>query len=314
MRECKLEPYHDFKEEVGNYEIISISIAPNNDICVLILQNKLDYTKKSSGGATFPKTKPEKENDYLAIIFNKNKISKINIKKQKWNYHFIQSLDKKEILLANARSQFFSKDSYELNAKVFDNTGKLIREFWLGDGIQDLKTTKEGMIWTSYFDEGIFGNFGWENPIGASGLRSWDKNGKPKYEYKDPSKKHFIVDCYALNVVSDKEIWFYYYSDFNLVRLKNGELTFWKTDISSSDGFVILGNHVLFRGGYDKRDTYHLYKIEGKELNKVSEIEFKDEKNTKLQADRIDCRGSSLLLQKGTKTYLFDLKESLNKF
>ncbi|WP_176444820.1 hypothetical protein [Paenibacillus herberti] len=40
------------------------------------------------------------------------------------------------------------------------------REFLLGDGIQSVQVTDKGIIWTSYFDEGVFGNNGWDKPIG----------------------------------------------------------------------------------------------------------------------------------------------------
>lgn len=37
---------------------------------------------------------------------------------------------------------------------------------------------EDGRIVTSYFDEGIFGNFGWDQPLGASGLVVWDEQGR----------------------------------------------------------------------------------------------------------------------------------------
>ena len=68
----------------------------------------------------------------------------------------------------------YESGKYDLNAKVFDRSGNQIREFLLGDGIQNVYVTKGNKIWTSYFDEGVYGNYGWEVPIGRNGLRAWD--------------------------------------------------------------------------------------------------------------------------------------------
>ena len=74
--------------------------------------------------------------------------------------------------------------------------------------------TEENKIWTSYFDEGVYGNYGWEVPIGRNGLRAWDSNGNEMYQYPNSEQnKYFIDDCYALNIVADEEVWFYFYLD-----------------------------------------------------------------------------------------------------
>ncbi|WP_440117757.1 hypothetical protein [Paenibacillus sp. QZ-Y1] len=79
--------------------------------------------------------------------------------------------------------------------------GNTIREFLLGDGIQSVQVTKNGTIWTSYFDEGVFGNNGWSNPIGSQGLVAWDEHGNKLYEDHAAD----IADCYALNVVNEEQ-------------------------------------------------------------------------------------------------------------
>ena len=67
-----------------------------------------------------------------------------------------------------------AKADYDKNGRIYTNKGKFVRDILLGDGIQTVQATSEGVIWTSYFDEGIFGNYGWDNPLGSSGLVAWD--------------------------------------------------------------------------------------------------------------------------------------------
>jgi hypothetical protein len=55
--------------------------------------------------------------------------------------------------------------------------GTLIKEILLGDGIKDMKVTDKEVIWTSYFDEGVFENYGWDEPIGSCGLPAWNQDG-----------------------------------------------------------------------------------------------------------------------------------------
>ena len=49
----------------------------------------------------------------------------------------------------------------------------MLSRFCLGDGIQDCVVKKDGTIITSYFDEGVFGNYGWDEPLGDCGLIAW---------------------------------------------------------------------------------------------------------------------------------------------
>lgn len=99
----------------------------------------------------------------------------------KMNFHFIQPIGD-NILLLGARCRYRKENSPEMNAVIVDFEGNIQSEFCLGDGIQDCIVTDEGNIITSYFDEGVFGNFGWEKPIGHCGLIVWSENGEIKWE------------------------------------------------------------------------------------------------------------------------------------
>lgn len=103
----------------------------------------------------------------------------------------------------------------ERNARRYNTNGQLIDAFTLGDGISNVQIDETDTIWVSYFDEGIFGNFGWEQPMGNAGVVAYTMNGDRLWGASD----YGIVDCYALNVVSSKEVFFYYYDEFYLVQL-----------------------------------------------------------------------------------------------
>ncbi|MBD8003900.1 hypothetical protein H9631_02325 [Bacillus sp. Sa1BUA2] len=107
----------------------------------------------------------------------------------------------------------------ERNARRYNPNGQLIDAFTLGDGIESVQIDETDTIWVSYFDEGVFGNFGWEQPMGSDGVIAYTMNGRKLWG----AGSFDIADCYALNVAGTKEVYFYYYADFYLVQLNENK-------------------------------------------------------------------------------------------
>ncbi|SDY00931.1 hypothetical protein SAMN05421736_101130 [Evansella caseinilytica] len=103
----------------------------------------------------------------------------------------------------------------ERNARRYNPNGQLIDAFTLGDGINSVQIDETDTIWVSYFDEGIFGSSGWNEPWGSDGVIAYTKNGQKLWG----AGTYGIIDCYAMNVAGVKEVYFYYYADFFLVQL-----------------------------------------------------------------------------------------------
>lgn len=170
---------------------------------------------------------------------------------QKMNYHFVQPLNSGLLLVA---SRCYCKNGIgENNAALFDNHGNIIRQFCLGDGIEDVIVLSNGRIVTSYFDEGVFGNYGWDEPLGASGLVVWDKGGRILWEADND-----ICDCYALNIDNSERLWYYYYTEFELVCTDLQKEKVYQPDISGSSMFILTadGQSVIFDKGYDDHGSF----------------------------------------------------------
>ena len=58
--------------------------------------------------------------------------------------------------------------------------------------------------------EGVFG----DAPFGNKGLVVWNCMRHRIWE----NEKYGIMDCYAINVDEQENLWFYYYADDDLVR------------------------------------------------------------------------------------------------
>jgi len=90
----------------------------------------------------------------------------VAIECERFTIHDVQPLPN-ELLLACARSFYKGPDDFEKNGRIDTRDGEFLREILLGDGIQTVQAMSSGVIWTSYFDEGVFGNYGWTDPVGA---------------------------------------------------------------------------------------------------------------------------------------------------
>ena len=204
----------------------------------------------------------------IEIDWNTGEVKKtdcINLGKQVFNYHYIQPF-KDGFILVGARCYNYDSGP-EQNVSWFDLEGNKKKEGCFGDGIADCIVTKNNEIVVSYFDEGIFGNYGWSDPIGQSGLIVFDENFNIKWESQDD-----ICDCYAINLDDDGNIWYYYYDEFNLVKTDLKNTIHYSPDIEWVKNFLICDDSVLFYCGYDGCKGFYLAKIDA--LSELEEIEF----------------------------------------
>ena len=137
-------------------------------------------------------------------------------------------------------------------AVVYDREGKPENTLDLGDASEDVQTTPGGKIWVSYFDEGVY-----RSGIGqGQGVVCFDSLGRPIFKYFDFAEQHqlpFIDDCYAMNVVSEDEVWLSYYSAFPLVSIRAFELQqVWKEFGCMKDAFGIFQGAVVFPKCYTR--------------------------------------------------------------
>lgn len=303
IEKIQLEAAADWQNEKEGYTLCHASLGFDGEIYILLASADPELFDGS-----FPQTRTNESVNYKALVFKEGKYRTIPINNQKWNYHFLQPLGEKHLLLACARSTNYGNGKVDENARIFDREGNFIRSFCIGDGIEHLYTSRDEKIWAGYFDEGIFGNFGWDNnPIGKSGLICWDSNGKIIGEHEQPAN-HFIMDCYALNIPANNEAWFYFYSDFQLGVRKNGKTEYFIPDIKGGTAFAVYDDLLLFNGGYGVHDRFYLFKRNGFRYRKIKEIVFTDPAGRKLKLSSLSVRGSLILLQCDSSSFVFDLK------
>jgi hypothetical protein len=151
----------------------------------------------------------------------------------------------------------------EYNARLINSDGTIARRMCLGDGIRHLQCDPQGRIWVGYFDEGIYGNFGWgwgpgqPEPIGAPGINRFDEYG----ELLPILRSSFqpgpnIDDCYAMNVSKDG-VWACVYTDFPILNITfEGTYRIWQNkDILGASALALKSDHVVLIGGYQDEEN-----------------------------------------------------------
>ena len=177
--------------------------------------------------------------DWRVLAFHPDgRSSEILIQNQKDNFNLVQPLN--DGILVGTRRCKFAGEASEPNGYLFDNGGQLVGRLLLGDGIADLQMTTSNEIWVSYSDEGIYGNLGWRKPIGKAGLLRFNLEGKICFRFKGGAGLGPIDDCYCLNVVSEREAWCCYYSQFAIVKICDDRVVkHWDSPVKGSSGMAV---------------------------------------------------------------------------
>ncbi len=185
----------------------------------------------------------------------------------------------------------------------------------LGDGIESLQATRSGEIWVAYFDEGIFGNRGWTEPIGRNGIVAWNREGARLYEFEPPAGFQGISDCYAMNVRYDNETWCYYYTSFPLVRIQDHKASSaWNTPTRGARALAIAGDYVLLAGSYDQRNEIYRLKLDANEQARIAgTFDLIDRDGNTVPLDRVVGRGSKLYVLAGDTVYVIDVNDVMSQ-
>lgn len=246
------------------FTVVSYSVGFEGSALRLLVRS--DVTRhvfgrqENPGSASFPLTRAKEEYDATLEVTGSHSSYEIELKGLSDTFPLVQLLPDGNALLVSTRCKRFGDGTHEFNARIYDTHGVLQTEFLLGDGIQHLQTDKRGNIWVGYFDEGVYGNFGWggsgiAGPVGAAGLLCFNTLGEKLWKYQPVSGTDFISDVYALNVFGD-EAWAYYYTDFPVIRIgRDRRVDAWTTETAGARAFAVGSLNLLMFGGYGDERT-----------------------------------------------------------
>jgi hypothetical protein len=209
--------------------------------------------------------------DHVVVRWQHGEIGTVIVHRAPEDVSFVQPFPG-GLLLAGARCTWGRKGA-ERNAVAVDWSGRELARLTLGDGIQDLRVAHDGTIWASYFDEGVFGNLGWSHAgpsaIGSPGLVAFSTAGEIRFSY-DPvaARTDAICDAYAMNVADDA-VWLYFYMEFPIVRIRNGDYRVWQLGVAGAHALAVRDDRVLLFGDYECRHLGRVVELGSGGLAKV---------------------------------------------
>jgi len=178
--------------------------------------------------------------------------------------------------------------------------------------------TSSGQVWAGYFDEGIYGNYGWgradsQEPVGAYGIVRFSPGLDPGWHYpgyNEVGPWGPIDDCYALNVDSTGA-WACYYSGFPVVCIRDVTVAGWHNDITGARALAVAGSRVALFGGYGPDyDRLALTELGADRAQPAGEYRIVLSGGEPLPAGtQVIGRGSRLHFLTGTSWYQLDMDE-----
>jgi hypothetical protein len=216
------------------------------------------------GIARFPKSRLDRSAGYLVVAWRDGEVRKLEIPSEPLVVSYIQPVSS-GVLLVGARCHW-RPEGAEKNAVIYDWTGRETHRFTLGDGLQDVRTTADGTIWASYFDEGVFGNYGWGHPgpapVGAPGLVAFGDGGEIRWFYDaEAAGTDAICDAYALNVSGPDDVWVYFYTEFSVVHVSKGRYQVWTLGESGARAMAVRDGRLLLFGDYKRRGLMRIVEM-----------------------------------------------------
>ena len=245
--------------------IVATSADANGNALILIA-NRDDQARASAkvsrGIGIFPKSRSASDLAFSLVIQSGAGAETTELPKLNITFPYVDLFSDGGCVLVGARCSWRSKGDFDLNGALIERGAKTAKRVCFGDGIEDVGIDDADRIWISYFDEGVFGNFGWSHPgpigLGTGGVNCFDRAGDLLWQHNREDATDYIDDCYAMNV-SPLGVWFYFYAAFKIARVKEDfSVEYFDTPVSGSHSFVTDGHRFVFSSQYrEPVTTFH---------------------------------------------------------
>lgn len=226
----------------------------------------LSASTTQEGWATFPESRAARPVQATVTVHGDRR-SVTPLKDLLVAHPHIASLPDGQTLVVGSRAYWSREHGAEQNALVYDEQGNVVAQGTLGDGIEHIQTSVDGDVWVGYFDEGIYGNYGWgapdgPEPLGSAGLVRFDGELRKVWEFPSGTTAPAVSDCYALNVGASST-WACYYTDFPVVRIEQDRISVLSNDVHGARALTAAGRQISFFGGYgDDRNRLVLAELD----------------------------------------------------
>lgn len=207
------------------------------------------------------------DDSYIAITDKGNVVShfdRIEIH-QSFEFPVIRQLNDNSFLIADSRT-----NEHVDNCFIYDLKGNVLRQFFAGDGIEDIEVLRDKIIIT-YFDEGVYGTDGPNN----EGLVIFDFDGNILYKYNEKHGGQVISDCYCICKHGANRVLFLPYTDFSLIELNldTGDETKYEIpeQLKGSNGMTSNADGIIFHSPYEDKRGIYKWRTGDKTVKRIGE-------------------------------------------
>jgi hypothetical protein len=297
--------------------LISVGVAIDGPVAVWSSKSGerlLHESDNLPGGASFPRSRPMKDPPVsLASYDGQSSIrTAVSISELPVAFPHVDRFPDGSFLLVGSRCRWTEAAGPEANAIVVDSDGSIARLGCLGDGLEHVHIAEDGLVWTGYFDEGIFGNFGWggphgPTPLGAAGIVAWSAGLEKVWEL-DPIEG-LVSDCYALNATVSGVL-ACVYTDFPVIHIADRQEQVYPTeDVSGPRGILATADRVALIGTYKDPSLLVVGRLAEGRFVEESRLNLWGPDGAPLPEARVHCRGQEAHFFAGSTWYSFDLRD-----
>ncbi|MFG2824626.1 hypothetical protein ACGFX4_34995 [Kitasatospora sp. NPDC048365] len=146
-------------------------------------------------------------------------------------------------LLVSGRTHQDGTGVWERNALLYSPEGHPVSRFCVGDDIDYILSDRNGSIWTSYGDEGIYG----DHPESAPGLARWDTDGTHTWSPRGRLPVWPLGG--SAGATEESAAWLAWYSHkgpfVSRVDSASGDVTTYRNPLRGTDGIAVRGTGML---------------------------------------------------------------------
>ena len=297
--------------------LISVGVAVDGPVAVWSSHSGERLVHESDtqpGLASFPRSRPAEGPPVTLAAYDApaSLRAAVAIPKLPVAFPHVDRFPDGSFLLVGARCLWTEEAGPEANAIVVDSDGRIVRVGCLGDGLEHVQITEDGLVWTGYFDEGIFGNYGWgvprgPTPLGAGGIVAWSPALEKAWEL-DP-EEGLVSDCYALNATTEQVLGCVY-TDFRVIRIAGGEVrTFPTEDVTGVRGIIATADRLAMIGTYEDPSLLVVGRLVDGRFEEEARLNLWAPDGAPLPEAQIHCRGPEVHVFAGSTWYSFDLRD-----
>ncbi len=299
----------------GRGSIVGTSVDSVGNALVLT-SNKDDQAKASAtetrGLGIFPQSRARSNLAFSLSVHSDAGVETINLPAMSITFPHFDLFSDGGCVLVGSRSSWRSKNDFDLNGALVERRTKVAKLVCFGDGIAAVGIDRTDRIWISYFDEGVYGNYGWSHPgptgLGAGGINCFDRTGELLWQHNREDATEHIDDCYAMNV-SPLGVWFYFYTAFKVARVtEDFSVEYFESPISGSHCFVTDGQRFVFSSQYrEPATTFHATNLHKGKLVHRRKISLILPEGINADQIKMTARGDKLHVFSGKKWLVYDL-------